>query len=1144
LSEDAPTIGEEALDTETGRPVWWDGREWGFRPPLLARPRPTPMPLSFAQTRLWLIDRLQGDSREYDLPEALRLRGTLDRAALEQAIQTIVARHEILRTRFEAEDGIPGQVIAPALTITLPTTDLSDLDEYAQQAAIAEQLRRETDELFDLARGPLLRVKLLKLADDDQILLLTCHHIVSDGWSMSVFNRELAMLYEAYSAGRDNPLPPLPVQYADFTLWQRDWLKGYELDRGRSYWQRQLGGIPECLELSTDRPRPEILTHAGDACIMTLPPERVAALRRFSQQHRVTLFMLLLANFGVLLHRYSGQDDIVVGTPIANRQDARLEGLIGFFVNTLALRIRIEPAASFIDLLAAVRHTTLEAYQYQDMPFERLVEELAPQRSLNVAPVFQVVFGLQNAPATTLHLNALTISRVAGSDPTVRFDLELHVFDQPDGLRLLWVYNRDLFFRDRIEQMGRHYLTLLDAAVKAPDAPLRNLDMLQPDERAVLTGMVDPAQRKTRATVLPEWFESRVAHNAAAVAVICGNDRLTYGELNRRANRLAHLLIGMGVGPESLVGLCLDRGLDMVVAICAIQKAGGAYVPLDPEYPTARLEYMVGDAAPAVILTTGDLNHAFSGSVLALDSTTTAATLARMPAHNPSDADRRRPLHPDHPAYVIYTSGSTGEPKGCVITHRNVVRLFSATSAWFNFGPTDVWTLFHSYAFDFSVWELWGALLHGGRLVVVPKMLARSPAEFLALLADHGVTVLNQTPSAFYALLQADADNPALRQRLRLRWLVFGGEALELSRLEDWYCRHAEQAPTLVNMYGITETTVHVSHLALDRDTARQAHGSLVGGNIPDLQIRVLDGGLEPVPIGVAGEIYVAGAGLARGYLKRPGLTAARFIADPYGAAGERMYRSGDLGRWVRPGVLEHLGRADEQVKIRGFRIEPGEIASVLLAQPGVAQAAVVARDTGAGSKRLIGYVVPRDAASLALDELQDALRQCLPEHMVPAALVELAALPLTANGKLDRRALPEPDKSTSAPAAQPQSVTEVTVAAIWQGVLAVDAVGVADNFFDLGGNSLLLIQVLSRLRQQIHRSVEMTDLFRYPNIRTLAEHLDRLRQDIPPEQYSAGAQQPDAREQVRERMERQKAAMRLAAARRPGFTPKATGGG
>ena len=471
MSEDAPAIGEEALDTETGRAVWWDGCEWSFRPPLFARPRPTPMPLSFAQTRLWLIDRLQGDSREYDLPEALRLRGTLDRAALEQAIQTIVARHDILRTRFEAEDGIPGQVIAPALTITLPATDLSDLDEYAQQAAIAEHLRREMDELFDLARGPLLRVKLLKLADADHILLRICHHIVSDGWSMSVFNRELATLYEAYSAGRDNPLPPLPVQYADFTLWQREWLKGYELDRGRSYWQRQLGGIPECLELPTDRPRPEILTHAGDAFIMTLPPDRVAALRGFSQQHRVTLFMLLLANFAVLLHRYSGQDDIVVGTPIANRQDARLEGLIGFFVNTLALRIGIDPAASFSDLLAAVRHTTLEAYQHQDVPFERLVEDLAPQRRLNVAPILQVVFALQNAPMGPPRLQGLDITRIAPDAIRARFDLEVHGFEQADGLNLIWVYSRDLFLRDRIERMAGHYLTLLDAAVTAPDRP-------------------------------------------------------------------------------------------------------------------------------------------------------------------------------------------------------------------------------------------------------------------------------------------------------------------------------------------------------------------------------------------------------------------------------------------------------------------------------------------------------------------------------------------------------------------------------------------------------------------------------------------------------------------------------------------------
>jgi nonribosomal peptide synthetase DhbF len=862
-----------------------------------------------------------------------------------------------------------------------------------------------------------------------------------------------------------------------------------------------------------------------------MPAPLHRSLLALAQANNASLFMVLQAGLAALLMRLGAGEDIPIGVPVAGRGDRALDDLVGYFVNTLVLRTDVSGNPSFRALIARVRSFDLEAYEHQDIPFERVVEAIQPVRSMARHPLFQVVLALQNTPWESLALPGIAVTPIGLPWTIAKFDLTFNLEEchdehgQPLGLNGVLEYSLDLFDRSTAEAIVARFVRLLEATVAAPDVPVYCLDILAPSERRLL--LENSNVRLDHAippTDLVALFEAQVERSPDAVALAWDDRTLSYRALNAAANRLAHELIGQGVRAESIVGVRLQRSFDMVCAILATLKAGAAYLPLDPDYPDSRLAYMLADSGVSIVID---------------EATFENPMLLTRPAHNPSVV-----LHPDHPAYVIYTSGSTGEPKGCVITHRNVVRLFSATSAWFNFGPTDVWTLFHSYAFDFSVWELWGALLHGGRLVVVPQMLARSPAEFLALLADHGVTVLNQTPSAFYALLQADADNPALRRRLRLRWLVLGGEALELSRLEDWYCRHAEQAPTLVNMYGITETTVHVSHLALDRDTARQAHGSLVGGNIPDLQIRVLDGGLEPVPIGVAGEIYVAGAGLARGYLKRPRLTAARFIADPYGAAGERMYRSGDLGRWVRPGVLEHLGRADEQVKIRGFRIEPGEIASVLLAQPGVAQAAVVARDTKAGgSKRLIGYVVPRDAASLALDELQDALRQRLPEHMVPAAIVELAALPLTANGKLDRQALPEPDKSTSAPAAQPQSVTELTVAAIWQGVLAVDAVGVADNFFDLGGNSLLLIQVLSRLRQQIHRSVEMTDLFRYPNIRTLAEHLDRLRQDIPPEQYSAGAQQPDAREQVRERMERQKAAMRLAT-RRAGFRPKATGGG
>jgi amino acid adenylation domain-containing protein len=863
-----------------------------------------------------------------------------------------------------------------------------------------------------------------------------------------------------------------------------------------------------------------MLRYAAGIHTVVLPSERVSALKRFSQRHRVTEFMTLLTAFGALLHRYSGQDDIVVGTPIANRQDAQLERLIGFFVNTLALRLRPKPAARFADFLGEVRQTTLEAYQHQDVPFERLVEDLAPRRSLNATPVFQVIFALQNAPMGKAQLEGLEISPVASPDLRVRFDLEVHGFERDGELTLWWVYSRDLFDSDRIERMARHYLALLDAALAEPALPLRQLDILTPAERRLLldANHAPPAQPVAAATVV-DLFEAAVAAHPDAVALVFEDRTLSYRALDSAANRLAHRLIGLGVGAESRVGVRLERSFELVVAILAVLKAGGAYVPLDPDYPEPRLAHMMADAAVTVVVDAASFADPL---------------LAGQPATHPA----ARP-HPDQAAYVIYTSGSTGTPKGCVVTHRNVTRLFAATRPWFGFGADDVWTLFHSCAFDFSVWELWGALLHGGRLVVVPKMIARSPVEFLALLAAQRVTVLNQTPSAFYPLMQADADHPELSGRLRLRRIVFGGEALELSRLDGWYDRHGEDAPVLVNMYGITETTVHVSHVALDRAKARAARGSVVGGNIPDLRLYLLDAGLEPVPFGVPGEIYVAGAGLARGYLGRPGLTSERFVADPHGAAGGRMYRAGDLGRWVGPGELEYLGRADQQVKIRGFRIEPGEIEAALLSHPAVAQAAVVARDDAPGGRHLVGYVVARGPAPLETGALREALRERLPDYMVPAALVVMAALPLTTNGKLDRAALPAPSwagEVRGASRTTPHSPIQQAVAGIWEAVLGVQQIGIDENFFDLGGNSALLIQVLAKLRKEVHPAIGMTDLFRYPNIRMIADCIAGQQQG------ETSGPRDDSIRQARERAEKQRLTMRRIAARPTGLPPNKTG--
>jgi amino acid adenylation domain-containing protein len=1058
-----------------------------FRPALEPQPRLQPLPLSYAQQRLWFIDQLQGGaSPEHNIPVALRLRGRLDRAALKGAVDAIVARHESLRTHFDQVEEQAVQVIVPELRISIPVEDLSALDPAARQLAVGAAMRQEWQKPFNLTEGPLLRLKLLQFGPQDHVLLRTLHRMVSDSWSEEIFNRELAILYEALRDGRDNPLEPLRVQYADFALWQRGWL-----DQGMAYWKEQLADIPQQLALPTDRLRPVQPTYAAETCSMSLSATQVAQLKSLGQAHQCTLYMTLLSGFATLLARYSGQNDILIGSPIADRQDLRLEGLIGLFVNWLVMRVRVAPQGSFGELLEEVRITTLEACLHQEIPFDQLVEALAPHRSLNSTPVFQVAFALQNAPAGPSRLKGLEVTPIAGEKLRVRFDLELHATEyEGGGLELSWVYKRELFEGWRIEQMARHYVRLLEAAVATPDRPLRRLAMLAPGERQMLLERFNATtEHPVLEATLPALFEGRARCMPEAVALIFGRESLTYGELNARANQLAHHLISLGVGPESLVGIALERSIEMVVALVGVLKAGGAYLPLDLDYPQTRLVHMLADAAPALVLSTGALCACLPQTlrVLNLDGPELQAALGQAPSHDPTDAERTSSLLPHHLAYVIYTSGSTGTPKGVAVTHQNVVRLFGVTERWFSFGPQDVWTLFHSYAFDFSVWELWGALLHGGRLVVFPKVLSHSPAEFLKVLVDQRVTVLNQTPSAFYQLLQAEAENPVLGNQLALRSIIFAGEALEPARLEHWYGRHPDTAPVLVNMYGITETTVHVSYLALNRELARTAGGSLIGGNIFDLRVYVLDGHLEPLPAGVVGELYVAGAGLARGYLRRPASTAERFVADPHGLAGTRMYRTGDLARWRPDGNLEFLGRVDQQVKIHGFRVEPGEIEATLTAQQAIAQAAVITREDVPGARQLVAYVVAAPGEAVEAAALRRLLSERLPAYMVPSVFVALESLPLTANGKLDRRALPVPERQGYR---APRTPAEEVLCGLFAEVLKLERVGIEDNFFALGGHSLMATGLVSRVRATLGVELAIRTLFEAPSVAELAPRL------------------------------------------------------
>ncbi|GLZ28518.1 hypothetical protein Lesp02_07080 [Lentzea sp. NBRC 105346] len=970
--------------------------------------RPERVPLSAAQRRLWFLHKLEGPSATYNLPLAVRLTGPLDHEALRRALHDVVARHEVLRTRFVEIDGEPYQeVVDPDVPFTVV-----DGDGWEEAARYC----------FDLSAEPPIRVWLHAVAPDEHVLMLLVHHIAVDGWSLAPLTRDIAAAYSGTS------LSPLPVQYADYALWQRDQPLDIE------YWARRLAGLPDELTLPYDRPRPAAASYQGATWHFAIDAKLHSGLVELARRHGASLFMVLQAGLAALLTRLGAGTDVPIGSPIAGRVDEALDELVGFFVNTLVLRTDTSGRPTFAELLSRVRSTDLEAFAHQEVPFELLVEHLNPARSRARHPLFQVVLELQHRQSQP-DFGELTASSVEADTGATKFDLELHLRETGDGMAGAVQYATDLFDAATVDSMTKRYVRLLEAVVADPDRPVDDVDLLDPAERHQLLHGWNTEASAPAGDTIPGLFEAQAARTPDALAV----DDLTYAQLNSRANQLAHHLIAQGIGPEDVVAVSMPRSADLVVALLGVLKAGAAYLPVDPEYPAERISFLLNDSG----------------------ATTVVRELPGGPDTNPVPRPR-----PEHPAYVIYTSGSTGTPKGVVIPHSNVVRLFSATRRWFEFGGDDVWTFFHSFAFDFSVWEIWGALLHGGRLVVVPFAVSRSPEDFLRLLVRERVTVLNQTPSAFYAL------NP--HPDLALRTVIFGGEALDPRRITPWFGRGI----SLVNMYGITETTVHVTYAELDRSHET----SVIGRQIDDLRLYVLDPSLQPVPIGVAGELYVAGAGLARGYAGQPGLTASRFVANPFGPG--RLYRTGDVVRRVASGDLEFVGRTDDQVKIRGFRIEPGEVEAALLADPSVAQAVVVVRD-----ERLIGYVVPVDGLLVDTVALRSRAGELLPAHAVPSAVVVLDAMPLTPNGKLDRRAMPAPVfESVSRGPRTPQ---EEVLCGLFAEVLGLDRVGVDDSFFDLGGHSLLAARLVNRIRTATGAEIGVRAIFDHPTVAALVPRLD-----------------------------------------------------
>jgi aspartate racemase len=1037
-------------------------------------------PLSHSQQGLWVLNRLMPGASIYHTPTAARLTGALDVAALQQALDCIVARHQALRTTFSLVGGTPRQMIAEQLSLELPLIDLSELPEAEREAEAQRRLKQEAMRPFDLSRGPLIRAVLLQLTSSEHILVVTMHHIVTDGWSVGVFHQELTALYEAFSAGRPSPLGELPIQYTDYAQWQRQSFEGEAYELQLSYWKQQFSTLPPVLELPTDHPRSNARAYQafrGARHEISLSKQLTSDLKLFCQKENVTLFMTLLTAYQLLLYRYTGEEDIVVGTPIAGRSLPETEGLIGLFINTLALRTSLAGNPTGRELLRRVRETALGGYANQEMPFAQLVKELQPDRSLAHNPLFQAMFVLQSEGLPPLQLPGLKVSHLRVGNTMANFDLTLDIVERDGQLVCLFESNADLFAVETIERMMSHFQNLLAGLVASPEQRISQLPLLSESERRQL--LVEWNDTKTDYPAdrcIQELFEQQVESAPDAVALICEDGRMTYREVNSQANQLAHYLQKRGVGPDTRVGICITRSQEMIVALLGVLKAGGAYVPLDPDYPQARLKFMLEDARVPVLLTQTSLLQNLppnAAELICIDELW--EKIASESCDNPAVV-----TNADNLAYVMYTSGSTGKPKGVAVKHRNVVRLVKNTN-YASFAADEVFLQFAPVSFDAATFEIWGSLLNGARLALMPP--AKVSLQELGLaLKRYRVTTLWLTAGLFSLMVENHLDD--LRG---LRQLLAGGDVLSVPHVR----RVVEELPDchLINGYGPTENTTFTCCYPLKDLT--KVNGSVpIGYPISNTAVYILDAWMNPAPIGVPGELFIGGDGLAHGYLDRPELNAERFVHDPFSTgSGARLYKTGDLVRYRATGEIEFLGRIDNQVKVRGFRIELGEIEAALAEHPSVREAVVVARKDE-GDKHLVAYLTAREGRELIVDELRGFLQQKLPDYMVPSVFVPLESMPLTPIGKVDRRALPSTNgfKPNSAKGfAAPGDELEIKLTRLWERVLGIDSIGINDNFFELGGHSLLAVRLFALVEKSFGRNLPLATLFQAPTVKQLA---------------------------------------------------------